>query len=124
MPTYEYKCGACGNEFEKYQSITSSPIRKCPKCGKSRVKRLIGTGAGVIFKGAGFYQTDYRSESYKTGAKNDGGGGETAKTGGESKPATETAKPAAAAAGSTETPAPAKPADPKPEPASKRKSAK
>jgi putative FmdB family regulatory protein len=73
MPTYEYKCEACGFEFEKFQSIKSSPIRKCPHCGKNRVKRLIGIGAGVIFKGGGFYQTDYRSEAYKTAAKADTG---------------------------------------------------
>lgn len=65
MPTYEYKCESCGYEFERFQSITAKPIRKCPQCGKASVKRLIGVGAGVIFKGSGFYQTDYRSESYK-----------------------------------------------------------
>src|ERR1700723_1268236 len=69
MPTYEYKCDACGFKFEKFQSIKSAPTRKCPHCGKNRVKRLIGTGAGLIFKGGGFYITDYRSESYKSGAK-------------------------------------------------------
>jgi putative FmdB family regulatory protein len=71
MPTYEYKCDACGFEFEKFQSIKAAPIRKCPHCGKNRVKRLIGIGAGIIFKGGGFYQTDYRSEAYKTAAKAD-----------------------------------------------------
>jgi len=71
MPTYDYECAACGHEFEKFQSITASPIRKCPACGRLKVKRLIGTGAGVIFKGSGFYQTDYRSESYKKAAAND-----------------------------------------------------
>jgi putative FmdB family regulatory protein len=71
MPTYEYQCPACGHEFEKFQSITANPIRKCPRCGKSRVKRLIGTGAGIIFRGNGFYQTDYRSESYRKGAEKD-----------------------------------------------------
>lgn len=71
MPTYEYKCEACRHKFEKFQSITAAPIRKCPKCGKSQVKRLIGTGSGLIFKGGGFYTTDYRSESYKNAAKSD-----------------------------------------------------
>ncbi len=71
MPTYDYECAACGHEFEKFQSITASPIRKCPACSRLKVKRLIGTGAGVIFKGSGFYQTDYRSESYKKDAAND-----------------------------------------------------
>jgi putative FmdB family regulatory protein len=71
MPTYAYTCENCGYEFERFQSITASPLRKCPDCGKRDLKRLIGTGAGIIFKGSGFYQTDYRSESYKSGEKND-----------------------------------------------------
>jgi putative FmdB family regulatory protein len=102
MPTYEYKCEACGFEFEKFQSIKSGPVRKCPHCGKSRVKRLIGTGSGLIFKGGGFYETDYRSEAYKSAAKADAsastpakesktGSGSTAdstsKSAGDSKPA-------------------------------------
>jgi putative FmdB family regulatory protein len=78
MPTYEYKCDACGFKFEKFQSIKSAPIRKCPHCGKNRVKRLIGTGAGLIFKGGGFYETDYRSEAYKSAAKADAKAGEAA----------------------------------------------
>jgi len=69
MPTYEYRCSGCGREFEEFQSITSKPIRKCPSCGKNKVDRLIGSGAGLIFKGSGFYQTDYRSESYQKAAK-------------------------------------------------------
>jgi putative FmdB family regulatory protein len=73
MPTYEYKCEACEATFEKFQSITASPIRKCPQCGKNRVRRIISAGAGLIFKGSGFYITDYRSEGYKSAAKNDGG---------------------------------------------------
>lgn len=71
MPTYEYQCEACGHEMEAFQSITESPLRKCPSCGKAKLKRLIGTGAGIIFKGSGFYQTDYRSDSYKKAAKSD-----------------------------------------------------
>jgi len=71
MPTYEYSCENCGQRLEKFQSIKARPIRKCPKCGKLTLKRLIGSGAGIIFKGSGFYQTDYRSESYKTAAKNE-----------------------------------------------------
>ncbi len=69
MPTYEYRCGNCGHEFEQFQSITAKPLRKCPACGKNKLSRLIGTGAGVIFKGSGFYQTDYRSKSYKEAEK-------------------------------------------------------
>ena len=69
MPTYDYVCNACEHEFEEFQSITAKPLRKCPSCGKTRLKRLIGTGAGVIFKGSGFYETDYRSENYKKAAK-------------------------------------------------------
>lgn len=69
MPTYDYQCQACGHEFEEFQSITASPLKKCPACGKLKLKRLIGTGAGVIFKGSGFYETDYRSEGYKKDEK-------------------------------------------------------
>ena len=65
MPTYDYLCESCKCRFERFQSITAKPLRMCPKCGKRKVKRLIGAGAGVIFKGSGFYQTDYRSEGYK-----------------------------------------------------------
>ncbi|MBU0616716.1 MAG: zinc ribbon domain-containing protein, partial [Planctomycetes bacterium] len=69
MPTYEYACESCGHEFEEFQSITARPLKKCPQCGKPKLHRLIGTGGGVIFKGSGFYQTDYRSESYKKAAE-------------------------------------------------------
>ncbi len=68
MPTYEYVCEACGHAFDEFQSITAKPLRKCPQCGKSALKRLIGTGAGILFKGSGFYCTDYRGESYKKAA--------------------------------------------------------
>ena len=69
MPTYEYHCDACEHEFEEFQSIMDKPLKKCPKCRKAKLRRLFGTGAAVLFKGSGFYQTDYRSESYKTAAK-------------------------------------------------------
>ena len=69
MPTYEYACSDCGHAFEAFQSITAKPIRKCPKCGKRKVERLISGGAGLLFKGSGFYITDYRSDSYKQAAK-------------------------------------------------------
>ena len=85
MPTYEYKCNACGHRFEKFQSMSSAPIKKCPVCGKNKVQRLIGTGAGLIFKGSGFYITDYRDASYKEKAKAETGGGEAK----DAKPAAE-----------------------------------
>src|SRR5437764_12406412 len=117
MPTYEYKCTACGHRFEKFQSMSSDPIRKCPECGKMKVQRLIGTGAGLIFKGSGFYITDYRDSSYKDKAKADTAGGGDTKTEtksesksdakAESKPET---KPAAA--------------EPKPAPAPEPKASK
>lgn len=71
MPTYDYECSACGHRFEMFQSITARPARKCVKCGRQKAKRLIGTGGGIIFKGSGFYETDYRSESYRKAAKAD-----------------------------------------------------
>jgi len=71
MPTYEYRCDNCQHEFEQFQSIKARPVRKCPECGKLGVQRLIGAGAGIIFKGSGFYQTDYRSEGYKKAAESD-----------------------------------------------------
>jgi putative FmdB family regulatory protein len=84
MPTYEYKCLACEHAFERFHSITAAPVRKCPECGKNKVKRLLGTGAGLIFKGSGFYITDYRSETYKSAAKSDSPASSSAAA--ESKP--------------------------------------
>ncbi len=71
MPTYEYQCDACKHRFEELQSFSDAPLKKCPKCKKKKLQRLLGAGAAIIFKGSGFYQTDYRSESYKTAAKAD-----------------------------------------------------
>ncbi|HDZ20320.1 hypothetical protein LCGC14_0295660 [marine sediment metagenome] len=96
MPTYDYRCHECGHEFEKFQSIKAPSIRKCPECGKLKVKRLLGAGAGIIFKGSGFYQTDYRSDSYRKAAEKD-------KPAGDSK-----------AAGDTDSKSEGKPADKKP----------
>ncbi len=62
MPTYEYECDACSHAFEALQSMTEPKLKKCPKCGKQKLHRLIGTGAGVIFKGSGFYETDYKKK--------------------------------------------------------------
>ena len=69
MPTYDYECDACGHEFELFQSISEPVKRKCPECKKPKLRRLFGTGAAVVFKGSGFYETDYRSESYKKDAE-------------------------------------------------------
>ena len=69
MPTYDYHCTACGYNGETFQSITAKPIKKCPACKRNRMERLIGAGAGIIFRGSGFYETDYRSDSYKAQAK-------------------------------------------------------
>lgn len=71
MPTYEYHCDACEHHFDEFQSINDKPLKKCPECGKPKLRRVFGIGAAVIFKGSGFYQTDYRSESYKAAAKAD-----------------------------------------------------
>jgi putative FmdB family regulatory protein len=90
MPTYEYSCKKCGQNFDAFQSMRDDPYRQCPKelCrlpkwGRGKVKRLLGTGAGVIFKGSGFYSTDYRSASYKEAAKKESG----SDAGGEKAPA-------------------------------------
>src|SRR5439155_2615487 len=69
MPTYEYVCDACGHQFDEIQSFSEKPLKKCPACKKKKLRRLFGTGAGIIFKGSGFYETDYRSDSYKSAAK-------------------------------------------------------
>lgn len=71
MPTYDYRCDGCAHEFEMFQSIKDDPIKKCPQCGKRRLRRLIGPGGAIMFKGSGFYLTDYRSESYKKRASED-----------------------------------------------------
>jgi putative FmdB family regulatory protein len=63
MPTYEYACQKCGHEFEQFQSMRDEPLKKCPKCKKQSLKRLVGGGAGLIFKGTGFYITDYKKKS-------------------------------------------------------------
>ncbi len=119
MPTYEYQCNACGNKFEKFQSIKAGPIRKCPKCGKNKVRRLISSGAGLIFKGSGFYITDYRSESYKEKAKSESG--EKKESGKTEAAKTDSAKPEAAKTESPKAESPAPKATPSPAPKSPRK---
>jgi putative FmdB family regulatory protein len=72
MPTYAYQCDACQHEFDEFQSIKDDPLKTCPQCKEDRLRRLFGTGAALLFKGSGFYSTDYRSEAYKAAAKADG----------------------------------------------------
>ena len=112
MPTYQYICAKCGHEFEKFQPITDKPLTLCPKdlCpqkrwGKGRVRRMISAGAGLIFKGSGFYITDYRSDSYKEAAKKESApaktaGGDGKPSGGDSKSSGGNGKPAPAQTGS------------------------
>jgi len=69
MPTYDYECDGCGHAWEMFQRIVEDPIKKCPECKKKKARRLFGTGSAVMFKGSGFYETDYRSDSYKKGEK-------------------------------------------------------
>jgi putative FmdB family regulatory protein len=102
MPTYDYRCDGCGHAFEEFQSMSEEPLRKCPACRKKKLRRLIGTGAAILFKGSGFYQTDYRSESYKSAAKADEKGGSTgAASANGASAATDTAKTADSATTTT-----------------------
>lgn len=82
MPTYEYECEKCGHRFEVFQSMTEPPRKRCPKC-RGKVRRLVGGGAGIVFKGSGFYATDYRSSSYKEQKRKESG--ESSHPKGESK---------------------------------------
>ncbi|MEO5957956.1 MAG: FmdB family zinc ribbon protein [Opitutaceae bacterium] len=104
MPTYEYVCQKCGHEFEQFQSMKDEPLKKCPKCKKAGLKRLVGGGAGLIFKGSGFYITDYKNKNASGAPKKEGEGG-------TAKPAeTKSSDPKPAES----KPAAAKPADAKP----------
>ena len=119
MPTYDYVCERCDHQFEEFQSITAKPLKNCPKCRKAALRRLIGAGAGVIFKGSGFYQTDYRSEGYKKAADADKPTTESAGSKSETpasaaKSPTTDAKAAEASPSSPSSPAPAGPAASKP----------
>ena len=90
MPTYDYSCDACHHEFEVFEPMTAEPQKKCPKCKKNKLRRLFGAGAGLIFKGSGFYQTDYRSESYKKAAESEKPKTDTTATKGDGASKTET----------------------------------
>ena len=103
MPTYDYQCDACDHSFEKFQSITARTIRLCPECGKRKVRRLIGAGAGIIFKGSGFYQTDYRSAAYRQAASKDSPSSEGSSDKGSS-PDAKAGKPADKSAGTSSKP--------------------
>lgn len=99
MPTYDYVCDACDHAFEEFQMMSAKVLKKCPECAKLKLRRLIGTGAGVIFKGGGFYETDYRSDAYQKDAKADKPSEskpDSAKKGGDatSSPAAKADKPA------------------------------
>lgn len=84
MPTYEYRCTACATEFEKFQRMSDEPVAECPGCGAS-AERLLSAGAGLLFKGSGFYITDYRSDSYKKAAKSEAGSSSKSDGGGKSE---------------------------------------
>ncbi len=105
MPTYEYECNACKHRFEELQSFSEAPLKKCPKCKKNKLQRLIGQGAAIIFKGAGFYQTDYRSESYKNAAKAEQPAPTTEKTGTDATKSTSDTKDTAGSTPKTSEPA-------------------
>ncbi|MBP6864751.1 MAG: zinc ribbon domain-containing protein [Candidatus Didemnitutus sp.] len=89
MPTYEYVCTKCGHEMEAFQSMKDEPLKKCPACKKSGLKRKVGGGAGLIFKGSGFYITDYKK---KSGGEKSGDGAKSSSKSSESKPAAQAAK--------------------------------
>ena len=103
MPTYEYVCDACGHQFDEFQSFKDEPMKTCPKCHTDALRRLFGTGAAILFKGSGFYETDYRSEGYQKAAKADSEAGKPA-TPSADKPAS-TPAPAAAPKPSGDKPA-------------------
>jgi putative FmdB family regulatory protein len=123
MPTYDYRCDACEHQFETFQSITAQPLRVCPKCRKQKLRRLIGTGAALLFKGDGFYITDYRSESYKKAAEKESGTGKSDKPAeGASVTASGDAKSSSANSASGQTsPASTKPGPVKPSAKQKKK---
>jgi putative FmdB family regulatory protein len=122
MPTYDYRCDACGETFERFQSIMAAPVKVCPKCRKAKVRRLVSAGAGLIFRGSGFYITDYRSEAYKTAAKNESGGTKSEGGGGTSEAAGGKSEGGVAGASSAAAPGAASKSESKPasKPAAKK----
>ncbi len=126
MPTYDYKCDACGHAFEKFQSIKADPLKVCPNCGQETVRRLIGMGAGLIFKGSGFYITDYREKGYADQAKADSGTPKTEAKGDGSKSekpvSTEPSKSTGDSGSSTPSPTPSPTPTPSATPAAKSES--
>jgi putative FmdB family regulatory protein len=96
MPTYEYACSKCGHRFEQFQSMRDEPLRKCPKCHKAALKRLIGRGAGLIFKGSGFYITDYKNQGMAKDAASESAPAAAPKPSGEAAPASAAKAPEAA----------------------------
>jgi putative FmdB family regulatory protein len=112
MPTYDYHCTACDHAFEEFQSMTAPLLKKCPKCGKNKLERLIGTGAALMFKGSGFYITDYRSDSYKKSAEADKPASESkSDTKSDSKPEPKSESKAASTSESKPSKSADKPAD-------------
>ena len=93
MPTYDYECTACEATWELFQRITEDPVKKCPECGKKKANRLFGTGAAIMFKGSGFYETDYRSDSYKKSKSADKKSSESSKSDGGAKSESKDSKP-------------------------------
>ncbi len=114
MPTYDYVCEGCGHTFELFQSMSAKHISKCPKCKKAKAKRLIGCGAGIIFRGSGFYTTDYRSDGYKksadsekpASAKSDSSAKNDAPAGSSASSNSSSSEPAKAAATPAQAPTP------------------
>jgi putative FmdB family regulatory protein len=100
MPTYEYECDNCGHTFEEFQAMSDKPLRKCPKCAKMKLQRLIGAGAGIIFKGSGFYETDYKRKDQPKPAA-EGGSSSSAKS--ERAPAKSESAPKSSSGGESKT---------------------
>jgi putative FmdB family regulatory protein len=108
MPTYEYACSKCGHRFERFQSMRDEPLRKCPKCHRAALKRLIGSGAGLIFKGSGFYITDYKNKGMAKDAASEAAPAAAPKPAGEAAPAAASKVPGASPKAAKDAVAPSK----------------